>query len=180
MISILHPEYFMPIHGDYRRLVEHTKLAIEVGVKPENCLIAENGQIVTIDQNKAQVTDQTIPSGEVFIDGLGVGDVGHIVLRDRQAMSEEGMFLVILTVDGRKGTMITSPDIISRGFVYMKESEDLIAEARNEVRKIHDTHVKAGLPNWEYFKKVMREEMGEFLYNKTQRRPMIIPVVIQV
>ena len=180
MISLLHPKYFMPLHGDYRRLVEHTKLAMEVGVEPDNCLIAENGQIVTFDQKGGRLTDETIPNGEVFIDGLGVGDVGHIVLRDRQAMSEEGMFLVILTVDTKKGTLLTSPDIISRGFVYMKESEDLIAEARSEVKKIHDKHVKAGLPNWEYFKKVLRDEMGEFLFNKTQRRPMVIPVIIQV
>lgn len=180
LISILKPRYLVPIHGDYRNLVEHCKLAEEVGMKRENCFVAENGQVVEFDQKGAQISNEKIPVGHVLIDGLGVGDVGQIVLRDRQSMSQDGVFLVILTVDARKGDLLASPDIISRGFIYMKESEDLISEARQFVKKAHQTHIAKGTVNWEYVKKALRDDIGDFLFKKTQRRPMVIPVVIQV
>lgn len=181
LISILQPRYLMPIHGDYRNLVEHGKLGVEAGVKSENCLIAENGQVVEFNADGLnQKTSERIAAGQVLIDGLGVGDVGQIVLRDRQTMAKDGMFLIILTIDGRKGAMLTSPDIISRGFVYMKESEDLIGETRALVKKMHQTHTARGTYNWDYLKRALRDDVGEFLFEKTQRRPMVIPVVIEV
>ncbi len=180
LISLLQPKYLIPIHGEYRYLVEHCKLARGLGMKEENCLIVENGQIAEFDANGGRIAKERAPVGYVLIDGLGVGDVGEIVLRDRQTMAKDGIFLIIMTVDGQKGTLLTSPDIISRGFVYMKESEDLIANTRTQIKKLHELHTGRGTINWEYFKKAMRDDIGEFLFEKTQRRPMVIPVVIQV
>src|SRR3989344_5501167 len=180
MISLLQPKYLIPIHGEYRYLVEHCKLARGLGMKEESCLVVENGQIVEFDANGGRIAKERAPVGYVLIDGLGVGDVGEVVLRDRQTMAKDGIFLVIMTLDSQKGTLITSPDIIPRGFVYMKESEDLIAQTRQQIRKMHDVHTGRGTINWEYFKKAMRDDIGNFLFDKTQRRPMVIPVVIQV
>src|SRR3989344_5383398 len=180
MISLLQPKYLIPIHGEYRYLVEHCKLARGLGMKEENCLVVENGQIVEFDANGGRIAKERAPVGYVLIDGLGVGDVGEVVLRDRQTMAADGIFLIIMTVDGQKGTLMTSPDIISRGFVYMKESEDLIANTRTQIKKLHEIHTGRGTINWEFFKKAMRDDIGEFLFEKTQRRPMVIPVVIQV
>ena len=180
MISLLQPKYLIPIHGDYRNLVEHAKLAQGLGMKEENCFVIENGQIAEFENGVGRIAKERAPVGYVLIDGLGVGDIGEIVLRDRQTMAKDGIFLVIMTLDSQKGTLITSPDIISRGFVYMKESEDLIAQTRQQIRKMHDVHTGRGTINWEYFKKAMRDDIGNFLFDKTQRRPMVIPVVIQV
>jgi len=180
LISLLKPKYLMPIHGEYRYLVEHAKLAQSLGMNQENCLVVENGQIAEFDSQGGRIAKDRVPVGYVLIDGLGIGDVGEIVLRDRQTMAKDGVFLIILTVDGQKGTLLTSPDIISRGFVYMKESEDLISQTRAQIKKMHEVHTGRGTVNWEYFKKALRDDIGEFLFEKTQRRPMVIPVVIQV
>jgi len=178
LISLLKPRYLVPIHGEYRYLVEHAKLAQEVGLTEEQCLIVENGQIAEFDKNGGRLAKDRVPVGSVLIDGLGVGDVGQIVLRDRQTMAKDGVFLVILTVDGKKGTLLSSPDIVSRGFVYMRESEDLISQVRSLVKRQHLAHTKRGVINWDYLKRELRDEVGEFLFEKTQRRPMVIPVVI--
>lgn len=183
ILNIVKPKYLIPIHGDYRRFVEMRKLAVELGMEKEKVLIIENGQIAEFDkQGKGRISDEKVPVGSVLIDGLGVGDVGEIVLRDRQTMAADGVFLIILTVDGRKGTLLTSPDIISRGFVYMKESEDLISETRATVKRSHAAHISRtkAITNWELFRKELRDDVGQFLFDKTQRRPMVIPVVIQV
>jgi ribonuclease J len=183
ILNIVKPEYLIPIHGDYRRFVEMRKLAAGLGTPEEKVLIIENGQVVEFDkQGRGRIADEKVPVGSVLIDGLGVGDVGEIVLRDRQTMAADGVFLIIMTVDGRKGTLLTSPDIISRGFVYMKESEDLIAQTRAAVKRSHAAHISRtkAQTNWELFKKELRDDIGQFLFDKTQRRPMVIPVVIQV
>jgi len=180
MISLLRPKYLVPIHGDYRNLVEHCKLGVDLGMSPDNCFVIENGQVLEFDDKGGRIAEEKVPVGQVLIDGLGVGDVGQIVLRDRQTMAKDGVFMAILTVDGRKGTLLSSPDIISRGFVYMKESEDLISQSRELVKKTLKKHTGRGAVNWEYIRKAIRDDIGEFLFNKTQRRPMVIPVVIQV
>jgi ribonuclease J len=181
ILNIVKPKYMIPIHGDFRRFVEMRKLAVELGIKEENVLIIENGQIAEFDlKGNGKVAEEKVYVGSVLIDGLGVGDVGEIVLRDRQTMAADGVFLVILTVDAKKGTMLTSPDIISRGFVYMKESEDLISQARGEIKRVHARLTSRGKPNWEAVKKELRESVGDLLFEKTQRRPMVIPVVIQI
>jgi len=180
MVSLLKPKNIMPIHGDYRSLVEHTKLAQEVGVSVDRCFVVENGQILEINHREAKISQEKVTVGQVLIDGLGVGDVGQVVLRDRQTMAEDGMFLVVITVEKKTGKLLTSPDIISRGFVYMKESEGLIQEARALIKKAHLEHTGNKTFNWEYLKKALREDLGEFLFKKTERRPIVIPVVIEV
>jgi ribonuclease J len=180
MIALTKPKYFIPIHGVYRALVSHAKLAQRMGIPYDNTLVVENGNIIEFYQGKGAISNSRVPSGYVLVDGLGVGDVGNIVLRDRQAMAKDGIFVAILTVDHRTGQIVTSPDIISRGFVYMRAAEDLIHGARAEIKKMFAHHNQKFPLNWEYIKKAIREEMGEFLYLKTQRRPMVIPVIIEV
>ncbi len=178
MIKLVEPKYFVPIHGEYHHLVAHKELAIKAGFDPKNIFVIENGQVLELDKTSARVLRKRVPSGIVLVDGLGVGDVGHIVLRDRQAMAKEGIFVIIATVDKKTGRLITSPDIISRGFVYMKEVPKLIEETREEVKKI----LKRGKApkNWAFIKNALRDEIGEFLYKRTERRPLILPVVIEV
>ncbi len=180
LLELIKPKYFLPMHGDFRFLVKHAQLAQESGVPKENTIVADNGEVVEVAQGKVYKTTAHVPAGYVLVDGLGVGDVGNIVLRDRQAMAKDGIFVIILTVDRKTGQIITSPDIISRGFVYMRAAEDLIHKARAEVRKMMSTHTRRQSLNWDYIKKMMREELGEFLYQETQRRPMVIPVIIEV
>jgi ribonuclease J len=180
VIEFTRPRYFIPIHGEYRMLMANARLAEEVGVPAAGILAIENGEVVEFDGKVGKKIDAKAPSGNVLVDGLGIGDVGAIVLRDRQAMAKEGVFMVILTVGQRTGELITSPDIISRGFVYMRASEELIGEAREKVKEVFLSHTKNRPINWEFVKQSLRDELGEFLFKKTERRPMVIPVVIQV
>jgi len=180
MLAMMSPEYFIPIHGEYRHLVRNAQLGQAMGVDPNRIIVAENGEIMEFNKEKGVLTNQKVPSGYVLVDGLGVGDVGNIVLRDRQAMAKDGIFVLILTVDHTSGKILTSPDIISRGFVYMRAAEELIHQARNEVRNIFSTHNEKYPMDWDYIKRVIRDDLGEFLYQKTQRRPMVIPVIIEV
>lgn len=180
MLAMINPEYFIPIHGEYRHLVRNAQLAQSMGVEIKKIIVAENGEVIEFNQEKGQLTQQKVPSGYVLVDGLGVGDVGNIVLRDRQAMAKDGIFVVILTVDHENGKIVTSPDIISRGFVYMRAAEELIFKARQEVRKMFSRHNEKYPANWDYIKRTLRDELGEFLFNQTQRRPMVIPVIIEV
>lgn len=180
MIQLVKPKYFIPIHGEYYMRSTHKKLAADVGIPKDNIFLIDEGQVVEFKQNKAKVLKETVPAGIVMVDGLGVGDVGEIVLRDRQAMAEEGMFVVIATVSSKTGRLIGSPDIISRGFVYMKEKEDLINRARNQVKKILSAHKDKTPDNWSNIKHKIRENLGQFLYQETKRRPMVLPVVIEV
>ncbi len=179
MIRLVKPKFFIPIHGDYRFLKAHAKLAIESGVEPKNIFVAENGSVIEFNNGAAQWGEK-VPGGAVFIDGLGVGDVGHVVLRDRHAMALEGIFVVIMTVSKQTGTIVGSPDIISRGFVHAGSAESLLTKARGEVRDICARHAGKGAMDWEYVKQTIRDELGEFLYEYTQRTPMVIPVIIEV
>ncbi len=180
VIEKVRPEYFIPIHGEYRHLVLHTRLAESLNVKEGNAIVLEDGQIFEIQNGLGHIAKEKTDASYVLVDGLGVGDVGNIVLRDRQAMAKDGIFVVILTVDHENGKIVTSPDIISRGFIYMREREDLVYKARQEVKRMFMRHNEKYPANWDFIKKAIRQEMGEFLYKETERRPMIIPVVIEV
>lgn len=180
MQAIMKPEYFIPIHGEYRHLVRNAQLGQSMGVDPNKIIVAENGEIIEFDKEKGKLTNGKVPTGYVLVDGLGVGDVGNIVLRDRQAMAKDGIFVVILTVDHTNGKIVTSPDIISRGFVYMRAAEELIHGARNEIKKMFSHHSEKKPMDWDYVKRVIRDELGDYLYKNTQRRPMVIPVIIEV
>ncbi len=183
MIALTRPKFFMPIHGEHHMIVRHAELGESMSIPKENIFSLDNGQILEISSaGTAKATeDSKIASGYVFIDGLGIGDVGEVVIRDRQVMAQDGMFVVIMTLDRRNGKLVNQPDIISRGFIYMKGNDDLIREVKHEVRKLVESKGKEKLePNWAYLRNVVRDEIGEYLYQKTERRPMILPVVIEV
>jgi len=185
MLALIKPKYFMPVHGERFRLMLHTQIAESMGlVDEEHCLVADDGQVVEFSKGKGEVTNKRVPASYVMVDGLGVGDVGNIVLRDRKAMAQDGIFVVIVTVDHSTNQIVTSPDIISRGFIYMRESEDLVHKARAEVKKIflkYATKEKAGgKADYSMAKQKLRDELGDYLYRETERKPMVIPVVIEV
>ena len=181
MINLIKPKFFIPIHGNYYMLKLHGLIAESVGIPKANTMILGNGSVAELTRNSAAISREKIPANYVMVDGLGVGDVGNIVLRDRQQMSEDGMFTVIIIVDSKTGKIIGSPDIISRGFIYMKGSTELVKETKNKVIEIVN---KKAAPkhstNWTYVKDNIRDQIGQFLFTKTQRRPMILPVVIEV
>jgi ribonuclease J len=181
MLSLVKPKYLMPIHGEHHMLAAHGKLAQSLGMPEENVFLMENGEVLEINRSGQAKKEGEVPNGYVFIDGLGVGDVGEVVIRDRQLMAQDGMFVIIITLDRRNGKLTQQPDILSRGFIYMKNNDDLIREVKHEVRKLVEGQGKAKLePNWAYLRQVIRDEVGEYLFQKTERRPMILPVVIEV
>lgn len=181
MIKIMKPKYFIPIHGQYSMLVAHADLAKECGISENNVMVVENGQIVNLSREKIFIEKETVMANYVMVDGLGIGDVGEIVLRDRQVLAKDGMFVIIAVIDRQNGQVKGSPDIISRGFVYLRESKDLLKETRKRVINIiHRATGSGGAVNWTYVKDEIRNKIGEFFFLKTRRRPMILPVVIEV
>ena len=180
MINLIKPKFFMPIEGSFYMLKAHAELAQSVGIKPQNIVIPDNGQIVYLDEKAIKMSKEKVPASYVMVDGLGVGDVGQIVLRDRQAMAQDGMFVIIAAIDSKTGQVKGEPDIISRGFVYLRENKELLDETRAKVKDIVARSSSPGhTTNWNYVKDNIREKIGQFLYNKTQRRPMVLPVVIE-
>jgi len=181
MIRIMKPKFFMPIHGQYSMLVDHADLAKEVGIPEKNIVVAENGQVIRLTQKRIFVEKRTVPSNYVMVDGLGIGDVGEVVLRDRHMLARDGMFVIIAVIDRQTGKVKGSPDIISRGFVYLRESKELLKDTRRKVIEIIDKAVgSGGTVNWSYVKDEIRNKIGQFLFSKTKRRPMVLPVVIEV
>jgi len=181
MLDIVSPKYLIPVHGEDRHLILHCRMAQEIGMSPSNTLALENGIVVEFDkEGNYQILKQRVPAGYVLVDGLGVGDVGNIVLRDRQAMSRDGIFVIICTVDAKTGKLITSPDLISRGFIYMRAHEDLVHKTRAEVRRLMSKYNENHRADYSEIKMKLRDDIGQYLYRHTQRRPMVIPVIIEV
>lgn len=181
MINLIKPKFFIPIHGNYYMLRLHANIAESVGIPKENLIVAGNGKVIEMTRNSALITKEKVPSNYVMVDGLGVGDVGNVVLRDRQQMSKDGMFTIIVIVDSKTGKIVGSPDIISRGFVYMKGSTELIQETKRKVAEIVNRKAAGEhAANWAYVKDNIRDKIGQFLFTKTERRPMVLPVVIEV
>ena len=182
MIELTRPRFFIPIHGNYFMLKLHAELAEESGVAKENIMVAEDGDVISMNRTEIRRLKDRAPTDYVMVDGLGVGDVKEVVLRDRQHLAEDGIFVIISIVDSKTGRVRTSPDIISRGFIYLKESQDLLKEVRLRTRKIvEEITVEGEHPiNWTHVKDELREKVGQFLFNRTQRRPMVLPVVIEV
>ncbi|HEV2663148.1 MAG TPA: ribonuclease J [Ktedonobacteraceae bacterium] len=178
MLSLIRPKFFMPVHGEYRQLVLHAKLGYSLGIPDENIVIAEDGDIVEFTKDEIKIVDH-FSSGNVFVDGLSVGDVGQIVLRDRKVLSQDGILMAVLTVDKETGQPIAGPDIVSRGFVYMRDAEELLESARERVL---DSFVglNGHASDWSFVKDKIKHTLSEYLYEKTHRRPMIIPVVMEV
>jgi len=181
MISLMKPKFLLPYYGHFSMISAHARMGEEMGIPKKNIILAENGQIIEIDRNGYEISKKKVPSSNVMVDGLGIGDVGNVVLRDRQNLANDGMFVIIVAVDRQKGRVKGSPDIISRGFVYLNESQDLLKETRKKTLSIVNKAAgSGGAVNWSYIKDNLRDKIGDFLYTKTKRRPMILPVIIEV
>ncbi|MGM9933859.1 ribonuclease J [uncultured Clostridium sp.] len=178
MQALVKPKFFIPVHGEYRHLKKHGELAMELGLPEKNLVICENGDVIEVTRNYIK-KNGSVTSGQVFVDGLGVGDVGNIVLRDRKHLSQDGILTVVVTIEKQTGKVVSGPDIISRGFVYVRESEGLMDEAREIVRSVLKDCEERQITDWATLKSKMRDELREFLYEKTKRKPMILPIIME-
>ncbi|GAF23539.1 MULTISPECIES: ribonuclease J [Shouchella] len=179
MLNLMKPKYFLPIHGEIRMQHAHRDLGINVGIKPERIYIVEKGEVVEFSNNQARRAGK-VPSGHVLIDGLGVGDVGNIVLRDRRLLSKDGILVVVVTLNKKTSTIVSGPNIISRGFVYVRESEALLEQSNELVSSILQKCVTENVSEWSSLKSNIREGLSRFLFEKTKRRPMILPIIMEV
>ena len=179
MHNLVRPKFFMPVHGEYHHLVQHANLARELGMSKENIFISENGQILEFTKEKGQVVGR-VQSGMVMVDGLGVGDVGNIVLRDRRQLSQDGILIIVVTMDRQNNRVVSGPDIVSRGFVYVRESEALMDEARARVQQALDRCEDENVREWSAIKSNVRDALSRYLFDKTRRRPMILPIIMEI
>lgn len=177
--TLVHPKYFMPVHGEYRHLRHHAELAKKLGMNESNIFTLETGQVLELSDSEAKISGK-VHTGAVFVDGLGVGDVGNIVLRDRKYLAQDGMLTIVVTIEKESYSVIAGPDIITRGFVYVKESEELINEAKEIVRTELDRCLENKITEWYVLKANMKKSMERFLYEKTKRRPIILPIIMEV
>lgn len=179
MHILVKPKFFIPVHGEYRHLKQHADLAMRLGMPEKNILIAQNGDVIEITRRSIRKSG-AVCSGQVFVDGLGVGDVGNIVLRDRRHLSQDGILTVVVTLEKESGSVIAGPDIISRGFVYVRESEDLMEKAKKVVREQLDECEKKHITEWATIKSKIKDSLRVFLYEKTKRKPMILPIIMEI
>ena len=178
MLNLVKPTYFIPVHGEYRMLKQHARIAEDLGVLPENIFVGDNGNVFEFGKDSGRVAGK-VTSGRVFVDGLGVGDVGNIVLRDRQVLSSEGVLVVVLTLDKQRGIVVAGPDLVTRGFVYVRDSGDLMNEAQGKV-KAALAKCELSSKDWSSIKTLVRDVLGKYFYEKTGRRPMILPIIMEV
>ena len=177
--SLVRPKYAIPVHGEFKHLKAQAKLAMDLGMEKDKVFILSSGDILELDEHEAKVTGK-VPTGAIFVDGIGVGDVGNIVLRDRQQLSEEGMMTVVLALDQATGELMAGPDIVSRGFVYVRESEELITEATELMHEVVEDLLNRGITDWGKIKSSIKESLSDYVWKKTKRRPMIIPIIQEV
>ena len=179
MIALAKPKYFIPVHGEYRQLMAHAETAASMGIEQKNIILMSNGRVLEIDEDEAKFTG-SVQSGRVLVDGLGIGDVGNVVLRDRQHLSQDGLIIIVLTMDSNSGQVVAGPDVISRGFVYVKESETLMDDVksvvRHEIKKCEEREIR----DWATIKSTVRENLKDYIFMKTKRNPMIIPIIMEV
>lgn len=179
MLNMIRPQYFVPVHGEYRMLIKHAQLAEQLGIPRENIFVAENGSIIEFTRNGASLGGK-ITAGKVLIDGLGVGDVGNIVLRDRKQLSQDGILIVVMTLSRTTGAIVAGPDVVTRGFVYVRESESMLEEAREKVRQTMARCRENKITEWAVLKSQVRDALSKHLYEKTRRRPMILPIIQEI
>ena len=179
MLGIIKPKYFIPVHGEQKHLRKHAGLALSMGMDPKNILIADNGVEVSLSEKEFRVSGN-VPSGRVFVDGYGVGDVGSIVLRDRKHLAQDGLIIVVATIDSKTGELLSGPDVVSRGFVYVRESEELIEDACKVAQRILEDCAAHNVHDWSSIKLKLRDEVSHLMYERTKRSPMILPILMEV
>ena len=176
--TLVHPKYAIPVHGEFKHLKAQAKVVQELGIPKENIFLLQSGDVLELTDEKAEITGK-VPVGDILVDGLGVGDVGNIVLRDRQHLAEDGILIVVLALDGAD-QLVSGPDIVSRGFVYVKESDELMDEAREVVTEAVESCLDRGIADWGKLKGSIKDSLGDYVWKKTKRRPMILPVIMEV
>lgn len=179
ILALTKPKFFIPVHGEYRQLRAHRDTAETMGIDEDNIIMMTNGRVLEINENEAKFTS-SVPSGRVLVDGLGVGDVGNIVLRDRQHLAQDGLIIIVLTMDSETGEVVAGPDVISRGFVYVRESENLMDDVKSVVRHEISKCEERGVRDWSTIKSTVKENLRDYLFIKTKRNPMIIPIIMEV
>ncbi len=179
ILALARPKYFIPVHGEYRQLIAHSETAQSMGIDKDNIIMMSNGRVLEINEQGAELTN-SVPSGRILVDGLGVGDVGSIVLRDRQHLSQDGLIVIVLTMDSSTGEVVAGPDVISRGFVYVRESENLMDDVKSVVRHEIKKCEERGITDWATIKSTTRENLRDYIFMKTKRNPMIIPIIMEV
>lgn len=179
MYTLVQPKYAIPVHGEYKHLKAQAGIAEELGIPKENIFILHSGNVLELTEEKADIVG-SVPCGAILVDGLGVGDVGNVVLRDRQHLAEDGIMIVVVALDGITGQIASGPDLVSRGFVYVKESDALMDEARDLMNRVMESCVSRGCTDWGRIKTAIKDNLGDFIWKKTKRRPMILPIIMEV
>ena len=177
--TLVKPKYAIPVHGEYKHMKAQAKIAQELGIDKENIFIMSSGDVLELSEEEAKVTGK-VPVGDILVDGLGVGDVGNIVLRDRQHLAEDGIMIVVLALDQYSNFLVSGPDIVSRGFVYVKESDELMEEARELMNSVIENCLDRGISDWGKIKNSIKDSLGDYVWKKTKRRPMILPIILEV
>ena len=177
--SLVQPRYSIPVHGEYRHLKAQANLVHKLGMDKDNIFILHSGDVLELSEEAAKVTGK-VPVGSIFVDGLGVGDVGNIVIRDRQHLAEDGILIVVVALDCENNVVVSGPDIVSRGFVYVRESDELLDGARDIVSDVLDDCIDRNISDWGRMKNAMKDSLNEYFWKKTKRRPMILPIIMEV
>lgn len=179
IFALAKPKYFIPVHGEYRQLMAHAETAKKLGIPAQNIFITHNGRILELSEEEAKFTT-SVPSGKVLVDGLGVGDVGNIVLRDRQHLSQDGLIVIVLTMDSATGEIVSGPDVISRGFVYVRESENLMDDVKNVIKQEVANFEQRHITDWSTIKSTLKDDLRDYIFQRTKRDPMILPIIMEV
>jgi ribonuclease J len=179
ILALAKPKYFIPVHGEYKHLCAHREIAMQMGIPSKNIIMMDNGKMLEITKTSAKIVDN-VPAGKILVDGLGVGDVGNIVLRDRKHLAQDGLIVIVLTIDKASNTVVAGPDIISRGFVYVREAENLMDEMRYAAMDALDECMDKNITDWSSIKTNLKNAVGGYIFSKTKRKPMILPVIMDI
>ena len=179
MMGRVRPKYFIPVHGEQKHLQKHANLAVSMGIDPKNIYIGDIGDKITLSKSSIAKTD-SVPAGDIYVDGIGVGDVGNIVLNDRKHLSQDGIIIIVATIDSASGEVVSGPDVVSRGFVYVRENEDLMNKARDLACHVIYDYYDTRAHDWNAVKQKLRDEVSHLMYEKTKRSPMILPILMEI